>query len=525
MINNFRKLLIPQETEYFVVNHSFIIQETSASVQRFADTIGDALPGVDARVCFPELIGIENILTSILLGQRSSFQVKGIARFTDNNYPLYFDLLAIEHESEQGDLSSQLLILIEDTTEKMVMKQSLIQRANEANLLVCALEASKDYINKVISSMGDALFVTTTLGTIKTVNQSAQLLFGYSEAEIIEQPLSMIVVEEKLLYQARHHYILSQKEFLRELEVVCMTKTGTEIWVEFSCAAIQTELKGLYDFVYIGRDVTERKQQEIEIRRSLAKEQELREVKSRFFSMLAHEFGNPLNTILFSAQILKEYGDEITVEEKEEYLEHVKSASKHMAQLLDDVRLLSSAEAGKLQFNPAPIDLQKFCSDLVESIKISFGKNHAICFTYRRVASRGRLVNKSSDDIQDWPIMDKKLLRHILTNLLSNGIKYSPIDSNVYFELHCYNEEAIFKIRDEGIGIPIEDQEQLFESYYRANNVGKIPGTGLGLSIVKQCVDLHGGQIEFSSETGLGTTFIVTIPFYKQPPINQSQVF
>jgi len=363
--------------------------------------------------------------------------------------------------------------------------------------------------------MGDALLVTTTLGMIKTVNQSAQLLFGYSEAEIIEQPLSMIVVEEKLLYQARHHYIVSQKEFMRELEVVCMTKTGAEIWVEFSCAAIQTELKGLYDFVYIGRDVTERKQQEIEIRRSLAKEQELRELKARFFSMLAHEFGNPLNTVLFCTQILKEYGDELTVEEKEEYLEHVKSASKHMAQLLDDVRLLSSAEAGKLQFNPAPVDLNKFCTDLVESIKISFGKNHAICFIYKGVVSRERLVNKSSDDIQNLPTMDEKLLRHILTNLLSNGIKYSPIDSKVYFELHCYDEEAIFKIKDEGIGIPIEDQEQLFESYYRANNVGKIPGTGLGLSIVKQCVDLHGGQIEFSSEKDLGTTFIVTIPFYK----------
>ncbi|WP_341738180.1 PAS domain-containing sensor histidine kinase [Microcoleus sp. CAWBG640] len=526
MSDIFRKLLVPQETEYFVVNHNFIIEETSSAVQRFADTAGEALPGVDARICFPELIGVENILTSIIIGQRSSFQVKGIARFTDNNHPLYFDLLVIEHENNEAQEEaaerrpSKLLILIEDSTEKMVMKQSLIQRANEANLLVRALEASRDYIDKVIISMGDALLVTTTLGIIKTVNQSAQLLFGYTESEIVEQPLSMIVVEETLLYQARHHYILSQEELVRELEVVCTTKTGAEIWVEFSCAAIQTELKGLYDFVYIGRDVTERKQQEIEIRRSLAREQELRDVKSRFFSMLAHEFGNPLNTVLFSTQILKEYGDEITIQEKKEYLEHIQSASKHMAQLLDDVRLLSSAEAGKLKFNPTPVDLKSFCNDLVESIKISFGKNHAVCFIYRRVMSRVRLINNSYDESKKLPAMDKKLLRHILTNLLSNGIKYSPIDSNVYFELHCYDEEAIFKIKDEGIGIPIEDQEQLFESYYRAQNVGKIPGTGLGLSIVKQCVDLHGGQIEFSSETGLGTTFIVTIPYYKSKQID-----
>ncbi|MEG3842857.1 PAS domain-containing sensor histidine kinase [Microcoleus sp. herbarium14] len=511
----FRKLLGPRQTEYFVVDHNFIIQETSAEIQNYADTAGDAIPGADARISFPELIGIENVLMSIVMGRRPSFELKGIARFTDNNRPLYFDLLAIEHENEQ-DMASNLLILIEDATEKMVMKQSLIQRANESNLLVSALAASKDYIDKVIRSMGDALLVTTTSGIIKTVNQSAQWLFGYSEAELLDHPLSIIVVEEKLLYQARHRYILSQKELLRELEVICTTKTGEEIWVEFSCSAIQTELEGLYDFIYIGRDITERKQQELEIRRSLAKEQELRQVKSRFFSMLAHEFGNPLNTVLFATQILKEYGDELTNEEKQEYLEHVKSASKHMAQLLDDVRLLSSAEAGKLQFNPAPVDLQKFCSELVESIKISYAKNHIINFLCRKATVPAKKTDKESEETQQWPALDAKLLRHILTNLLSNAVKYSPIDSNIYFQLNCHNEEATFKIKDAGIGIPLEDQEQLFESYYRAQNVGKIPGTGLGLSIVKQCVDLHGGQIEFSSETGLGTTFIVTIPFYKQ---------
>ena len=511
----FKKLLGPRQTEYLIVNHNFIIQEISAEVQHYADAPGDTIPGADARICFPELIGIENILMSIIMGRLPGFEIKGIARFTDNNRPLYFDMLAIEHENEQ-DMGSNLLILIEDATEKMVMKQSLIQRANEANLLLSALAASKDYIDKVIGSMGDALLVTTTLGIIKTVNQSAQWLFGYSEAELIDHPLSKIVVEETLLYQARHRYILSQKELLRELEVVCTTKAGAEIWVEFSCSAVQTELEGLYDFVYIGRDITERKQKDMEILRSLAKEQELRQLKSRFFSMLAHEFGNPLNTVLLATQMLKDYGDEITNEEKQEYLEHVKSASKHMAQLLDDVRLLSSAEAGKLQFHPAPVDLQNFCGELVESIKISDGKDRKINFICRQSTPPAKKPDRDSEKTQHDPALDPKLLRHILTNLLSNAIKYSPIDGYIDFELNCHNQEAIFKIKDAGIGIPIEDQEQLFESYYRAQNVGKIPGTGLGLSIVKQCVDLHGGQIEFSSDTGLGTTFIVTIPFEKQ---------
>ncbi|MBD1829934.1 PAS domain-containing sensor histidine kinase [Microcoleus vaginatus GB1-A2] len=511
-----RRIFDPRKTEYFVVNHHFIIQETSAKVQDYADTPGDAIPGADARISFPELIGIENILMSIIMGRLPGFEIKGIARFADHNRPLYFDMLAIKEEDEQQNVPGKLLILIEDTTEKMVMKQSLIQRANEANLLVSALAASKDYIDKVIRSMGDALLVTTTLGIIKTVNQSAQWLFGYNETELIGNPISLIVAEEKLLYQARHRYILSHKELLRELEILCTTKTGEEIWVEFSCAAIQTELEGLYDFIYIGRDITERKQQEIEIRRSLAKEQELRQIKSRFFSMIAHEFGNPLSTVLFATKILQDYGDEITHKEKQQYLQHVKSASQQMAQLLEDVRLLSSAEAGKLEFNPAPVDLQKFCSELVESIQISYGKNHKINFVYKKSSVSAKKTDNESEQTQDLPTLDAKLLRHILTNLLSNAVKYSPLNSNIEFELNCDNEKAKFKIKDAGIGIPIEDQEQLFESYYRAKNVGKIPGTGLGLSIVKQCVDLQGGQIEFSSETGLGTTFIVKIPFDKQ---------
>ncbi|MEG3908087.1 PAS domain-containing sensor histidine kinase [Microcoleus sp. w2-18bC1] len=512
-----RKLLGPRQTQYFLVNHHFIIQETSAEVQHYADTPGDAIPGADARLSFPELIGIENILMSIIMGRLPGFEVKGIARFADQNRPLYFDMLAIKYEEEQEDLPSKLLILIEDTTEKMVMKQSLIQRANEANLLVSALAASKDYIDKVIRSMGDALLVTTTLGTIKTINQSAQWLFGYSEAEFIGKPLSLILAEEKLIYQARHSYILSQKELRRELEIVCTTKAGEEIWVEFSCSAIQTELEGLYDFIYIGRDITERKQQEIEIRRSLAKEQELRQVKSRFFSMIAHEFGNPLSTVLFATKILQDYGDDLTHAEKQQYLQHVKSASQQMAQLLDDVRLLSSAEAGKLELYPVPVNLKKFCSELVESIKISYGKNHTINFIYQELVTPATQNDIDSQETQQLPALDPKLLRHILTNLLSNAVKYSPLDSHIYFELNCQNnEEAKFKIKDAGIGIPLEDQEQLFESYYRAKNVGKIPGTGLGLSIVKQCVDLHGGQIEFSSKIGLGTTFLVRIPFEKQ---------
>jgi signal transduction histidine kinase len=109
------------------------------------------------------------------------------------------------------------------------------------------------------------------------------------------------------------------------------------------------------------------------------------------------------------------------------------------------------------------------------------------------------------------PYLDEKLLRHILTNLISNAIKYSPQAGTVSFDLFCLQKEAIFRIQDYGIGIPIADQEKLFDYFHRGSNVGRIPGSGLGLAIVKHYVELHGGEITFASKVGVGTTFIVTL--------------
>ena len=132
----------------------------------------------------------------------------------------------------------------------------------------------------------------------------------------------------------------------------------------------------------------------------------------------------------------------------------------------------------------------QLCSSLVEELQLSASSEHPIVFTCQFSRLEGCL--------------DEKLLRHILSNLLINAIKYSPTSSTVNFELICKNDLAIFQIQDSGIGIPIEDQERLFESFHRAKNVGNIPGTGLGLAIVKRAVDLHGGKITVKSEMGVG---------------------
>jgi signal transduction histidine kinase len=185
-------------------------------------------------------------------------------------------------------------------------------------------------------------------------------------------------------------------------------------------------------------------------------------------------------------------------ERKTKHFQQIKTSVEQMTGLLDDVLTFGRADAGKLEFKPAPVNLLKFCSRLVEELQINAGIQYTIIFT-----SQGQCANAC---------MDENLLRQILTNLISNGIKYSPEGGTVFFELSCQDQVVTFRIGDQGIGIPLENQKQLFEPFYRATNVGKIKGTGLGLSIVKKCVDLHGGQIVVDSEVGFGTRFTVTLP-------------
>jgi PAS domain S-box-containing protein len=492
------KILAPRY-EYLILTRKLVILEASYGAPCFADCPETLKLGKDARVSFPELLGTEEILSDILEGRQSNFELKGIARKNDQKSPFYLDLYISEY-SNQETLENHLIVLLEDATERMILQQTLAQRTNEANLLVSSLTASKNYIDKIINSMADALLVTTASGIIKTVNPFAQDLFGYSQDELTDQPISQIIFHEEFLHYTRNFSSSNQGEFIKDVEVVCQTKTGEQIWISFSCSAIQTEIEGLQNFVYIGRDISDRKRVEAQMMKALERERELRELKSDFVSMASHEFRTPLTAIFSSAELLQHYGNIWAEEKKLKHYHRIESAVRRMTGLLDDVLLYSKAEAGKLQFNPTSLVLNNLCSDLVEELQLGIGEKHKISWVYS-----GPCKNA---------YMDEKLLLHILTNLLSNAIKYSPSGSTIFFSGSCdqENEEITFEIKDQGIGIPPEDQAQLFESFHRAKNVGDIPGTGLGLAIVQKSVELHAGKITVNSEVGVGTTFRVTLP-------------
>lgn len=502
-----KKLLAPRQIEYLFTSQDYIILETSFGVHHFAENSEDVEINKDVRLGFPELIGYEDVLEAIYKGTQSSFELKGIYRYSSRiDKHFYFDIYIV------GNLENneqQLMILFEDVTEVMLMKQELIQRANEANLLLTALAASKDYMDKVLQSMGDALIVTSQSGQIKSVNQATLDLFGEKDVHLIGKSLPHLTQEDELMCHARHAYILAQKIILKELEFCCHKSTGEEIWVEFSCSSIQTEVKNLYDFVYLGRDITERKREDLKIRGALAKEQELRQLKSRFFSMLYHEFNNPLNAISFGLQILQEDAFSMSLQQQTEYLRLMEKSTNNLLDLINDVRTISQAESGRLQHHPEWLNLESLCNFLIEEIKLTDNNQHAI-FMAIYEENHGQ---KSPLSIRLK--LDEKLMKHILNNLLFNAVKYSPVGSPVYLNICYKDQELILSVKDQGIGIPPEDRENLFESFYRAKNVGQVPGTGLGLSIVKLCIELQGGTISYESEEGLGTEFIVHLPIHE----------
>jgi signal transduction histidine kinase len=232
------------------------------------------------------------------------------------------------------------------------------------------------------------------------------------------------------------------------------------------------------------------------LNQELARTKGLSELKLRLFSMASHELRTPLSTILLSSESMQVNRDYLTEDQKQKNIQRIYLTAKRMSQQITDILTLTRAEVGKLEFSPELFELEAFCEQLVEEMQST--------------SRRTLIFDHNGQPHQVF--MDKKLLRSLLTNLLSNSIKYSLDDTPIHFQLSCDDNAVIFQISDQGIGIPLEDQSRIYETFYRAQNVGDITGTGLGLAVVKTCVDLHQGDIMIDSEPGKGAIVTVKIP-------------
>ncbi|MBD1862796.1 MULTISPECIES: ATP-binding protein [Trichocoleus] len=284
---------------------------------------------------------------------------------------------------------------------------------------------------------------------------------------------------------------------------------GETRWVHARSSPLFADTGILLGHVGTVEDVTEQKQAEQEIRHALARERELNELRARFVTTVSHEFRTPLTVIVSSTELVQHYEHKMTLEKKQQHFEKIQTASRYITHLLDEVLLLSQASSSDLQSNPAPMDLEQFCRNLLEDMQVASFSSHTFRFRYQ--------------SFHPSVCLDERLLRYILTNLLSNAIKYSPHGSEVELEVTCDGASVTLSVQDQGIGIPAADQLHLFEAFHRAKNATNIPGVGLGLSIVKNCVDIQGGQITVESKTDLDTKFTVVLPLISQSHETQSQ--
>ncbi|WP_017304886.1 ATP-binding protein [Spirulina subsalsa] len=496
--------------DYVIVNSNFTIKEFSDNATHFSDGKYILKKGEDIRKVFPEFIGSEQNLLQILKGKHKSFELLGVGRFDEQDHPLYFDIHVLKYPENIAGKRC-LIVLLNNATERMVFQQKLVQTANETQLLLKKLSSTKDYINQIILSMADALIVTTKTGLIKKINPATQKLFGYRELELLGQPITKIF--------APHYFDVlrdqQQNHILSSTEIICCKKTGEKLSVSFSCSRIETD-EGMEEFVYVGRDITERKQAEIKIKNlnySLQERtQELELVNEElesFSRTVSHDLKTPLSHIeFFNQMLLEEYGDCLDNEGKD-YLEQIRKSCVRMRQMIHD--LLQLAHVTRTELTIGQVDLSQMAEKIIKDLQRNSPQREAVCSIAPNLIVYG----------------NEGLLQVALENLLGNAWKYTKKQPKTKIEFGVlssqvrraenleYNGEdetqRVYFIRDNGAGFNMEYADKLFTTFGRLHSQREFEGTGIGLTTVQRIIQRHGGKIWAEAEVNQGASFYFTL--------------
>ncbi|HWC60822.1 MAG TPA: PAS domain S-box protein [Verrucomicrobiae bacterium] len=289
---------------------------------------------------------------------------------------------------------------------------------------------------------------------------------------------------------------------IRQRECRWLNRKGERFTILLSAETIK--LNDTPHMLSMALDITQRKRAEEELLKTLEREKELSQLKSNFVSMVSHEFRTPLGIIQSSAELLREFHPRMQAGERDEQLDSITRNTRRMARMMEDILVLSRLEAGKLEFQPAPLDFKAYCARVVDEVSSATNDR---C-----------VIELSLKSIPPEASADERLLGHILPNLLSNAVKYSEPGATVSLTVERDGNDVVCIVSDKGIGISEEDQRQLFKAFHRGGNVGIRPGTGLGLLLVKCCAELHGGKVRVKSRIGRGTTVTVTLPIFGTNP-------
>jgi len=538
------KILIVEDESIVALNIQNRLEGIGYTVAAISSS-GEAAIQIAAETC-PDLVlmdiklrgKVDGIETAAQIRNRFQIPVVYLTAYTDdetlNRAKLTEPYGYILKPFEARDLATTIEIAL----YKHQMEQQLRER--------------EQWLATTLKSIGDAVITTDSQGLVTFMNPVAEALTCWKQEEVLGDDLTKVfqTIHEITREVVKNPVMLALQQGVTvglENHTLLITKDGTEIPIDDSAAPIRNDAGNIIGAVLVFHDVTEeqqikaflqrtneqletrvaqstaqlsqanqqlraqiaqRQRLESELLLALAKERELNELKSRIVATVSHEYRTPLTTILSSVELLEHYASDWTQERKQKHFQRIHASIERLTQLVNDVLFINQAEARSLEFNPEPLDVEQLVREVVEEFRLDAAAQQAII-----VECQGECDNA---------FLDKNLLRLILKNLLSNAIKYSPKESQILLELVFKHSEVVFRLSDQGIGIPPADQAQLFNAFFRGSNIGTIPGVGLGLLIVKECVNLHEGEIAVSSEVGVGTTFTVILPL-QQHSISDQQ--
>jgi PAS domain S-box-containing protein len=401
------------------------------------------------------------------------------------------------------------------------------------------------HLKSLFENATEGIVLTNGTGSIVLVNPAAERMFGYIAEELIGKAIETLIPQK-----IRHHHITVREGFYEHPQNRVMgqgrdlygqRKDHSEIPVEVSLSFYtRNEEHFVIAFVV---DITQRKkiennvlqqkkeleqmatdmrrmntqleakveertlilkealqkleESQHELNDALDKEKQLNEIKSSFVSMASHEFRTPLSTVLSSAALIGKYTQTEDQDKRDRHIKKIKDSVKHLNDLLEDFLSLGKLAEGKIRAKCESFELKPFLEETAEELEASIKNGQVI-------------IIKCPDDSSF--ITDKKLLRNILINLLSNAVKFSDEKGNISVTALVNEQNLTIAVCDSGLGIPKEDQQYMFTSFYRGKNATNIQGTGLGLHIVKRYVELLKGNISFESDLGKGTTFTIELP-------------
>ncbi len=342
----------------------------------------------------------------------------------------------------------------------------------------------------VIEHMPDGMIVLDHKERIISVNPAALWMFGRDKRALLGQPASTL-----------ESFGISLAAIHQEKAELTITTDGWTLHLEMHASPLTSQADGRPGRVLLLRDITERKRAEGLLKQALIHEQELNAVKSRFVSVVSHEFRTPLAVIGTTTYLLRTHMRKMPPDTIMTKLQVIENQVQAINELFEDVLTLSRIQTDRVQFDSVQADIVATARALIDELFPT---------------QADRVVWQTPSTPVEMAL-DKQLLRLMLSNLVSNALKYSGSDQPVYLSIDTAGDEVRVRVRDEGIGIPEEDRAHLFEPFFRAGNVGMVQGSGLGLSIVKEAAELHGGRIALVSDGASGSEFLLSLPLRAAP--------